>query len=267
MASGSSYKLHLVVIGAGLAGLAAAITTAAEGHKVTLLEKVHDLREVGAGLQVTPNATRLLKHWGVYEELEPLAAAPSALTVWRYDGTRILAREPSFQEKIMAQYDSPFWDLHRVDLQRALVARTQSLGVHIRLDSDITEIDFSATTAILAGGERITGDVILAADGLWSNCRALFLGKPSPPLPTGDLAYRIILHKDEVDDPELRAWIEKPTVTFWAGPYSHVVAYSIRAGKTFNLVLICPDDLPDNVSRAEGNVEEMKKLFAGWDPM
>ena len=266
MAKHRDYQLHLVIVGAGLAGLSAAITTALEGHQITLLEKVSELKEVGAGLQVTPNATRLFKHWDIYDELLPAAAVPSALTVRRYDGTRILAHEPFFQKKIMAKYDAPFWDLHRVDLQRALASRAKSLGVDIRLGAEVADVEFTASDVVLATGERVQGDVIMAADGLWSTLRSKFLGKPTPPLPTGDLAFRIMLQKDQVKDPHLRAWVEHPTVNFWAGPHSHVVAYSIRGGEYFNVVLLCPDDLPDGVSKASGDVEEMKRLFEGWDP-
>ncbi|KAL9092408.1 MAG: hypothetical protein Q9159_000916 [Coniocarpon cinnabarinum] len=256
-----THQLHLVIIGAGLAGLAAAITTAMEGHRATLLEKVTELKEVGAGLQVTPNATRLLKYWGVYDELEPSAAVPNSLTVRRFDGTRVLAHEPRFRETIMQRYGAPFWDLHRVDLQRALASRAKALGVQVRLGADVIDVDFASRTVVLASGERVEGDVIMCADGLWSNLRSKFLGKPTPPLPTGDLAYRIVLHKDQVKDPELKAWVQQPTVNFWPGPHAHAVAYSIRGGELFNIVLLCPDDLPDNVNKASGDIEQMKQLF------
>jgi salicylate hydroxylase len=261
------YQLHLVVIGAGLAGLSAAITTSLEGHRVTVLEKVSQLQDVGAGLQVTPNATRLLKRWGLFDELRKRAAAPSSLTVRRYDGSVMLAQEDSFQEKMQDKYDAPFWNLHRADLQKALVGRAIELGVEIRLDSEVIDFDFSAATVMLKGGEMVHGDVLLAADGLWSRSRSLFMQKTILPSPTGDLAWRIILNLEDLKDPELVEWVSKPTVNFWIGPYAHAVGYSVRGGKQFNLVLLSPDDLEKDLSRAEGNLDEMKKLFAAWDPM
>ncbi|KAJ5742183.1 FAD binding domain protein [Penicillium manginii] len=261
------YQLHLVVIGAGLAGLSAAITTSLEGHRVTVLEKVSQLQDVGAGLQVTPNATRLLKRWGLFDELRKRAAAPSSLTVRRYDGSVMLAQEDSFQEKMQDKYDAPFWNLHRADLQKALVGRAIELGVEIRLDSEVIDFDFSAATVMLKGGEMVHGDVLLAADGLWSRSRSLFMQKTILPSPTGDLAWRIILNLEDLKDPELVEWVSKPTVNFWIGPYAHAVGYSVRGGKQFNLVLLSPDDLEKDLSRAEGNLDEMKKLFAAWDPI
>lgn len=261
------HQLYLIVVGAGLAGLAAAISSCLEGHKVIVLEKVTKLEEIGAGLQVTPNATRLFQRWGVFDELSSKAAVPSYLAVRRYDGTQVLARDDRFQDKILERYGCPFWDIHRADLQIALVNRAKSLGVEMRLGTEVVDFDSLEGTVTTAIGDIIKGDVILGADGLWSKSRSLFLGKQMDPHPTGDLAYRIILHVDNIQDPELKELVSKPCVNFWAGPNSHVVGYSIRQGQTYNLVLLTPDDLPDHVSREAADVDEMRKLFEDWDPM
>ena len=114
------------------------------------------------------------------------------------------------------------------------------------------------------------GDVVLCTDGLWSAIRSQFLGRPSPAILTGDLAYRIVINTSDLtgpDAPELRKFITDSTVNFWVGPGTHVVAYTMRAGSVYNIVLLCPDNLPENVSKADGDVEEMKALFEGWDPI
>ncbi|EKG09553.1 Monooxygenase FAD-binding protein [Macrophomina phaseolina MS6] len=260
-------RLHLLVVGAGLAGLAAAISARLEGHEVTVLEKAAELTEVGAGLQVTPNATRLFKRWGIFEQLEACAAVPETLTVRRYDGTRVLAHEPHFQKLLLNRYGAPFWDLHRADLQAAMVARARALGVRICTGAEVVEIDVERAAATLRNGAVVNSDVILAADGLWSRSRSIFSQRAAGPQPTGDLAYRILLDVQDISDPELVEWIANPSVNFWVGPHSHVVAYSLRRGTLFNLVLLTPDDLPDNVARAPGNLEELKALFGRWDPM
>ena len=168
------------------------------------------------------------------------------------------------------KYDAPFWDLHRVDVQLALVERAQALGVEVRLGSKVVDIDFEEPTLSLEAGETLNADLIVAADGLWSKCRERFLaskGRSDSPLPTGDLAYRIILKLDDLKDTELRDWVSRPSCQFWIGPGSHVVAYSLRDGREFNLVLLVPDDLPSNVARQPGSLEEMKQLFNNWDPV
>ncbi|KAH8672806.1 hypothetical protein BGZ60DRAFT_430114 [Tricladium varicosporioides] len=265
-------SIHVIVIGAGLAGLSAALSVkiANPEHSVTVLESVRELAEVGAGLQLTPNATRLFKPWGILPTLTTKATSPTQLHVNRYDGTKLLSSTPNFQDQILSRYSAPFWGMHRVDLQRAMANRCTELGVVFRFASKVVSVDFSNALVSIEGGGKVKGDVVICADGLWSSTRSQFLGKPSPAVLTGDLAYRIVINTSELsgpDAPELRKFIEQAHVNFWVGPETHVVAYTMRAGAVYNIVLLCPDNLPENVSKTEGDVEEMKALFEGWDPI
>ncbi|OOQ86506.1 FAD binding domain protein [Penicillium brasilianum] len=260
-------RLRVVIVGAGLSGIATAISAALSGHSVQVIEQAQELAEVGAGLQITPNASRLLKHWKLRDSLWEAAAEPTKLTVHRYSG-EVLAHDDAFDKGIRAKYDdAPFVDLHRVDLQQGLFARAQDLGVTFHLGERIERIDFDTTTVHSVAGNHYTGDLIVAADGLWSRCREAFEGRKDEPLPTGDLAYRIVLTSDQVTDPKLKALVENPEVHFWVGPGAHAVAYSVRGGKMYNIVLLVPDNLPPGVSRQAGSVDEMKALFVGWDPI
>lgn len=259
-------RLRVVIVGAGLSGIATAISAALSGHSVTVIEQAPELAEVGAGLQITPNASRLLKYWKLRDSLWEAAAEPTKLTVHRYSG-EVLAHDDAFDKGIRAKYEAPFVDLHRVDLQQALYARAKDLGVSFHLGERIEKIDFDITTVHSVAGNQYTGDLIVAADGLWSKCREAFEGKKDEPLPTGDLAYRIVLTTDHIADPELKSLVENPEVHFWIGPGAHAVGYSVRGGKMYNVVLLVPDNLPPGVSRQAGSVEEMKELFVGWDPM
>lgn len=229
---------------------------------------MHYRHQVGAGLQVTPNATKILQRWDMPASLWQSAAEPTSLLVQRYDG-QILAQEDNFHTKMRSKYSAPFLDLHRVDLQRALVERAKDLGVTVKLGERVDTIDLDDPTEItcVPSGHKATCDLIVAADGLWSRCRALYTSSDEPPLPTGDLAYRIVLDLDAISDPELRAWVENPTVHFWIGPGAHAVGYSLRGGRMYNIVLLVPDDLPQDASRQQGSVEEMLALFQGWDPI
>lgn len=185
----------------------------------------------------------------------------------RYSDGKLLALEKEFNTKIRSKYGAPFLDLHRVDLQRALHERAVSLGVIFHLAEKVSSIDFSIPEVTTESGSKYRSDLIVAADGLWSRCRDCFLTEKDTALPTGDLAYRVVLTLDEVEDEKLREWIKKPSVHFWIGPGAHAVGYSLRAGEMYNIVLLVPDDLPPGVTRQAGSVEEMKALFKDWDPM
>ncbi|KAI1199280.1 hypothetical protein F5X97DRAFT_297301 [Nemania serpens] len=263
----SPVALNIIIVGAGLSGLAAAISCTLSGHNVTVFESAKELQEFGAGLQITPNSSRLLRRWNLPDTLWETAAEPTYLAVHRYSDGMVLALEEDFNKKMQSRYGSPFIGLHRVDLHLALANRAKELGVKLQLGQRVANIDFSVPFIETAEGVKVEGDLIVAADGLWSTCRNLVLDIKDFPRPTGDLAYRIVLSIDEIEDPELREMVQKPSVNFWIGPRSHVVAYSVRAGTMYNIVLLVPDDLPEGVRRQPGSVEEMRALFDGWDPI
>lgn len=171
-----------------------------------------------------------------------------------------------------AEYGTPFWDFHRADLHKALLRRAQELGATCRINSRVTDIRYNevrpdSATVLLHNGERLTADLVVGADGIFSACREIFLGQPSPPTPTGDLAYRLMLNtKDMAKDPDLAPFLEQPhKVRYWMGPGAHAVNYVLRDGELFNMVLLVPDDMPADATTVNGNVEEMQALYSEWD--
>lgn len=267
----TSCPLDIKIVGAGMSGLATAVSCALAGHKVLVLEGARELAEIGAGFQITPNGAKVFKQIGILDALEPKAAEPTFLQVRRWSDGKILSRTDNFDKEMRRKYDAPFWDLHRVDVQRALADRARELGVEVRLGSRVEDIDFDAAKVTLKDGEVLQADLLVGADGLWSRCRQKFLaaqGKTEDaPLPTGDLAYRIVLDIKTVEDQEIKDIVSRPSAQFWIGPEAHVVAYSIRGGTMSNIVLLVPDDLPEGVSRSEGSIEEMRAIFKNWDPI
>jgi salicylate hydroxylase len=169
---------------------------------------------------------------------------------------------------------TPFWDFHRASLHMGLLERAKELGADLQTNSRLESIEYSTdkegstqATAILSNGSRQTGDLIVGADGINSKCREILLGKPDPPILTGDLAYRLLLNtEDMLKDPDLASFVTDPQVNYWLGPDAHAVNYVLRGGKLFNMVLLVPDDMPEGANTLAGNVDEMRALYADWDP-
>jgi salicylate hydroxylase len=211
-----------------------------------------------------------LEKWGVYETMKG-PVEPKTCTVYNYKG-KVLAHEDNFDKNIRRKYNAPFSDSHRVDLQQALAKRASELGVDLVLSTRVVELDFGThegdtATVTTSTGTKYTADLVIGADGLWSACRSIALGRKDAPLPTGDLAFRIVLNIEQIKDPKLKDMVQNPGVRFWIGPDAHVVAYSMRGGTVYNIVLLVPDDLPESVARMEGSIDEMRSLFEGWDPV
>lgn len=264
-------KLHVLVIGAGLGGLGAAISTLLTGHAVTILESAPQIGEIGAGIQVLPNSSRVLFAWGMERQLAAHATRPRQCNYNHWKGARIAHMD---FHAYAAQLGTPFWDFHRANLHGELLARALELGARLEVNCKVVDVEFeeggegrSVAVAVLEDGARRRADLIVGADGINSRCREILLGRPDPPVLTGDLAYRLLLNtEDMMRDPELRGFIEEPQVNYWMGPDKHAVNYVLRGGKQFNMVLLVPDDIPAGQNVMPGNVEEMCALFQDWDP-
>ncbi|KAF2705075.1 FAD/NAD(P)-binding domain-containing protein [Pleomassaria siparia CBS 279.74] len=265
-------QLHVIIVGAGLGGLGAAISILLSGHTVTILESASEIAEVGAGIQCLPNATRVLIAWGLENALFEHATRPKQCNMIGWKGEQISYMDFHEYEE---ETGTPFWDFHRASLHMALLDRAVELGAKIETNSRLVDIEYTTpspsgstqATAILANGNRRTGDLLVGADGINSKCREILLGKPDPPILTGDLAYRLLLNtEDMLKDEDLRGFVEDPQVNYWLGPDAHAVNYVLRGGKLFNMVLLVPDDMPAGSNTLAGDVDEMRALYRDWDP-
>ncbi len=160
--------------------------------------------------------------------------------------------------------------VHRADFHKALMRKAKDLGVHLRLNSFVDKIDFTKPSCTLKSGEQLDADLILGCDGLKSRTRELMLGYQDPPKDTGDIAYRILVPASEMKKhKELSFLLEngsRAPLNYWMGPDCHVVCYLLKGGDLYNIVLLCPDNLPEKVTTAPGDLEEMRAIFANWDP-
>ncbi|KIW72870.1 hypothetical protein PV04_01033 [Phialophora macrospora] len=260
-------RLHVGIIGAGLGGLAAAISIARAGHKVTILEQAPALGEVGAGIQVPPNSTRILSRWGLLPAIEAASVRPQNFMLRSYRDGKILSTQPLIPY-CESTYGYPYLHIHRADYHKILVEEAQRQGVEIILDSFVTGVDFETPAVHIKNRrEPFVADLIIGADGLKSVCREALLGHPDPPHLTGDLAYRIVVPADRMrEHPLLRDLVSTPNINYWMGPDSHVVSYLLKGGNLYNIVIACPDNLPEFVNQQKADLEEMHAMFEDWDP-
>jgi salicylate hydroxylase len=225
----------VLIAGAGIGGLTAALALAQRGFPVAVFEQAERLTEIGAGIQLSPNAARVLIALGLRERLARRAVAPQELRVMSARGARVLARAPLAAGA--AQGDAPYWMIHRGDLQVALleaVRADSAITLHLGARVDDFVLDGDGVTISAAGGHR--GCALIAADGLWSRLRAR-LGHRDEPRFARRVAWRALIAADAVP-PDARA----PAVTLWFDGDNHLVHYPVRGGDLINVVAIVGDD-------------------------
>ncbi|KAF2011971.1 FAD/NAD(P)-binding domain-containing protein [Aaosphaeria arxii CBS 175.79] len=260
----------VIIIGAGLGGLACAIECRRQGLNVLLLlyqMQVHIV--VGAGIQIPPNGSRILQRFGLLPKISDRATVVERIDVRRYeDGQMLCSKEQTLSS--IENYGAPWFVIHRQDYHGILLEEATRLGAAIRLGASVKNILTDRDTVVLEDGTELTANAIIGADGIWSVTREILLERSAPPIETGDLAYRATFTRADLEalkDSRVDELCAQNSVTLWMGPNKHVVFYPLRNGAEFNMVLLRPDDLPEGVKTAHGELGEMRATFEGWDPV
>ncbi|WP_011580456.1 MULTISPECIES: FAD-dependent monooxygenase [Chelativorans] len=245
----------VLVAGAGIAGLTAALAFAAKGFSVVVFERAEKLEEVGAGLQLSPNATRILHSLGVLDDLERYAVRPEAILLKDAANLSIQAKVPLGSAAEM-RWRAPYLVIHRADLQRVLVERVQQIPeVTLRTGAELRDAHFrpGGVTALVQEQERqheVEGDLLVGADGVWSGLRQLTGGKPSNF--TGYVAYRAVISHP------IKAVLAPNAVTAFLSPDFHLISYPLRGGAVTNLVLVARGE---EVGRGWANAADTDHLL------
>jgi salicylate hydroxylase len=249
---------HFLIAGGGIGGLCAAYVLGREGHRVTVLEQSAAFGEIGAGIQLGPNIFRMFDHLGLTQAINEVAFFPPAMGMNDVRTGERVVRVP-LGDAVKAAYGYPYGLIYRADLHKVFLdACAQLPNVELRTSSKVEsfEQDAGAVTARLASGERVQGDALIGADGLWSRIREAIVGDGKPRV-SGHIAYRAVLRRDEVP---AHLWSDE--VTLWGGEKTHLVHYPLRRGELFNLVAVFHSNKYDEGWNTFGDTAELNERFA-----
>jgi salicylate hydroxylase len=248
----------VLIAGGGIGGLATAMGLAQKGIQSILLEKSASLGEIGAGIQLGPNAFHAFDYLGVGEAARNMAVYVDQLRLM----DALTAEEIThvdLREDFRNRFGNPYAVVHRGDLHGVFLRACQEHAlVELRVSSEVVgyDQDGSSVTARLANGERVTGSLLIGADGLWSNVRKQVIAD-GPPRVSGHTTYRSVIPTEQM--PEDLRW---NAATLWAGPKCHIVHYPLSGWKVFNLVVTYHNDAPEPVAGQPVSDEEVMKGFS-----
>lgn len=252
---------RIAIAGAGIAGLTTALALLQQGLEVDVYEQAPQLGELGAGLQISPNGSRVLQSLGLSEALQPLVcqAQGKEIRMWN-TGQRWKLFD--LGEDCLARFGAPYWMVHRGDLHRILLSAFESRAQRpVRLGARVVQAHSTASGVSfeLADGSVHTADALVAADGVHSVLRQQLLGQDKAQF-TGLLAWRGLVPVARVSA-HLRAQVG----TNWVGPGAHVITYPVRAGQLINVVGIIERQDWRNESWTEaGTHDELLQDFGHW---
>jgi salicylate hydroxylase len=285
--------MHVLIAGAGIGGLGAALALAQIGLKITVLEQSDVFGEVGAGVQISPNAYKVLCDWGLADALKQTANFPERLQVRNAASDKLLG-QLTLGESAQTRYGYPFSTFHRADLHALLLnAVRQRPNVELHLNAKISGIVDSSfprrresTGAVMdsrlrgndgfgqqvlvttEAGNSFNADALIGADGLRSRVRQHVLGD-SEPRATGHTAWRALLSMTDVP-----LALQPDQVTAWLAPDSHTIAYPVQQGKSLNIVYCCDNRnkidlqpaylLPKQLSKVLQNVFQTATKLNAW---
>jgi salicylate hydroxylase len=250
-------NLRIGIVGGGIGGVALAGSLLQRGFEVRMFERAPGFGEIGAGIQMTPNAVKVIKSLGLLDRMLAAGFLPHALVGRNWRTARESFRTPLI-DTCPTLYDAPFIHIHRADLHNILASLVPdsiaTFGVSctgVRQNKDTAVAQFS-------DGSEFEADLIVGADGVRSAVRSALFGQEAPRF-TGHMCYRAVVPVDSVVD------FVSPDASFWFGPHSHVVTYYVRGGKAVNIVAVAETkEWVEESWNAPSSKDELLGAFRGW---
>jgi salicylate hydroxylase len=222
----------VIVVGGGIGGLATALALRRSGLTVRVLEQAPEFSEVGAGIQLAPNATRLLRSWGLLDPMLEVGIQPKRLVLSdAFTGAELTAMD--LGAPFSARYGAPYVVLHRTDLLDVLLEACRAAGVILENDKSVTTVvnDTDVMFVDVVDGSQYAASLVVAADGLWSTLRR-YLSEDEP-LVSGFVAFR-----GAVPLADVKRHASLDEVQVYVGPGIHLVQYPVRGGNMYNQVAV-----------------------------
>lgn len=257
----------ILIVGAGLGGITAAFAMKQAGLDVTLVEQSEELGDVGAGITLGPNATRILTHLGLEQALEPWVAVPDSVGVNHVYTGEVLSKTLRGEAQYREQFGAPLWHGHRADIHGVLEQAARAADIPIELNKHLVyaEHDGNKATAVFSDGSRISCDLLVGADGLKSAVRKDVFGADQPQF-TGFVAWRGLIPREPTR--------LEPDFLAYAAPQKLFARYPVRQRTLLNFVAMAKSDLEDNedwmcksspqaaLEAYEGCCEEIRAIIA-----
>ena len=251
-------RMKVLVVGGGIGGITCMLALRQRGVNAQLFEQAAAFGQVGAGIQVSSNAARILLKLGLGPALKKVATYPEARDYRGWDtGERLYYTQ--LGQKAEAHFGSPYYAAHRAELLDVLLSELDEYGVRLGSRVEYVYQDDRGVSLTLADGTTAQGDILVGADGIHSTVRAQLLGKESPRY-TGNVAWRGLVPAERVAQLNLGS-----VVGVWMGPNRSIVQYYVSAGRTFNWIGISRSPQPARESwLAEGKIEDALSEYVGW---
>lgn len=254
--------LPILIAGGGIGGFAAALALTQKGFPVQVIERAADFHEIGAGIQLGPNAFRMFEILGVSEQMSHWAVFPDNLIMRdALDGSEI-TRIPT-GEPLHRRFGYPYAVIHRADLHKVLIdAVKRSPLATLTTNSKLLSYEDRGDRVVVRteAGRTFDGAALVGADGLWSVVRGQLVADGKPRV-SGHIAYRGVIPLAEVP-----AHLRENNVVLWAGPKTHLVHYPLHRGEVYNLVVVFHSSRYEEGWDTYGDPEELRERFRGQQP-
>jgi salicylate hydroxylase len=254
--------LPILIIGGGIGGLAAALALARKGRRVRVLEKAPEFGEIGYGIQMGPNVSRMLDHLGILRALEPHAVFPDALILIDALDNRELTRI-TLGKAFLDRYQYRYFVIHRRDLHGTMLdACRQHEEITLEASRGMSGFEDRGGSVIVRceNGAEYEGAALIGADGLWSPTRAAIVADGAPRV-AGHVSYRGVVPTGEIID---RSHLD--SMTIWVGPDLHLVQYRLRGGAVMNNVATVSSRRFRRGEKDFGGLDELDEVFSRTDP-